>query len=343
MILVLPFVHFSTVKMNTRLSISGLNSYVSHLVALNDYQKMRLLNFLHRICYSLVLSVGLYAVFRQRRPCVCSEINLTSNEGIISSSNDYTFSRVGSIYGMPSGDAMAGGVFGATIIDWCIGSSMTFINGKAIMQRSARIFFGLAVGIILAVAIAFERVILGRHTIAQTTVGITIAILLHIYQTRIAPQFMIFVDAILQLVLCIVAHALDPNLVYKSNDPDNLTAWWMWGFSFQIFVCLLVARFYLTKKSRRLMLFKPWYIVEEQLRKKASINLGSALIRPGELLNSEYETMSEHSGIENNDEVPNLSISSAGDVGYLFVAFSVLLIVNFFSYLIQVFNWFSFR
>ena len=35
-------------------------------------KQISLLHFLYRCCYSLVLDVALYTVFRQSRPCTCS-------------------------------------------------------------------------------------------------------------------------------------------------------------------------------------------------------------------------------------------------------------------------------
>lgn len=73
---------------------------------------------------------------------------------------------------------------------------------------------------LLVPLIAMERVILGYHSVAQVTVGSLLGIALHVYSTR-APQFMVFVDAIVQIAVSGVLLQVDPNLVY--NYPDTST------------------------------------------------------------------------------------------------------------------------
>lgn len=81
---------------------------------------------------------------------------------------------------------------------------------------------------LITIGISAERVILGYHSIAQVTVGSLMGIFLHLYSTRM-PQFMIFFDAIVQVICIVTCYLLkmvlgavllqvDPNLVYNFDD-----------------------------------------------------------------------------------------------------------------------------
>lgn len=175
------------------------------------------LNFLHRICYTLVLDVALYALFRQSRPCKC-----TDNGGL-------TFSRVGSIYGMPSGDAMSGAIFGMLVYDFAPFHPV----------------WGKVIGLCIIPVINMERVVLGYHTVAQVTVGSLLGVVLHIWNTRM-PQWTIYLDAVVQLFLGLLLLNLDPALVHGPNDTNNLFSWFIWGVGFQFYVCwCLVPKFFM--------------------------------------------------------------------------------------------------
>ena len=146
---------------------------------------------MHRICYTLVLDVALYTVFRQLRPCNC-----TSDGG-------NTFQHFGSRYGMPSGDAMSGAIFGIFLFD------IAPYHG----------WLARAFAIIIIPIVCLERVVLGYHTVAQVTVGSCMGIALHYYSTR-APQFMIFFDGIIQIVIGAILLQVDPTLV---NERDSMS------------------------------------------------------------------------------------------------------------------------
>jgi len=63
---------------------------VSSAVFSYESTQLRVLNFMHCVGYGLSFVVGIYAVFRQHRPCLCDG------------------HQIGSRYGMPSGDAICG-------------------------------------------------------------------------------------------------------------------------------------------------------------------------------------------------------------------------------------------
>jgi membrane-associated phospholipid phosphatase len=271
---------------------------VPHVVRRLVHSKLALLNFLHRICYSLVLDVALYAAFRQLRPCKCS------NDGGV------TFTHVGSRYGMPSGDAMAGAIFGAYLFDVA-----------PYQNHLARV---AAVAIIPL--ISMERVVLGYHSIAQVTVGSLLGILLHVYSTRM-PQFMIFVDALIQFVLGCVLLLVDPNLVYGLNDTNNLFAWFVWGLSFQVFVLLMLARFYFTRQN----FTKLRYSIQQLLHMKSPVVLESEMLLEDDL---EYSNDKSERIVDVHDDTRGLS-----DASFTFFAFIILLAINLFSSAITYYGW----
>uniref|UniRef100_A0A7S1PG15 Phosphatidic acid phosphatase type 2/haloperoxidase domain-containing protein n=1 Tax=Percolomonas cosmopolitus TaxID=63605 RepID=A0A7S1PG15_9EUKA len=344
LVIVLPFFHFSSVSLHSRLSLLSTKRYITHLISLNEYQKMKLVNFLHRMCYSLVLDVAIYAIFRQHRPCTCTDIDIQMMEGgYVQVDPEYKYSHVGSIYGMPSGDAMAGALLGATIIDWSIDASLSGFASKKMVANGSRIVFGTALGIALSLLVAVERVVLGKHSVAQVTVGVMMGFLLHIYQTRFAPQFMIFVDSILQLVLGLIALNVDVALKYNLNDTNNLLSWFIWGLSFQLFVCLMTARHYFFKKERYMSLLKPWYFVERSLKQRTAITLETCMKGADDSIGTvspeEYETLSEISAAEQKEERPNLTINSTADMAFLLTCFSLLLLVSLLSSIVSAYNW----
>jgi len=216
--LLLPILLFSNVRLR-----DVKNSHLRRFVQL----QMMTLNFLHRVCYTLVLDVALYAVFRQSRPCKC-----TDNGGL-------TFAHVGSLYGMPSGDAMSGAIFGMLVYD--------FAPFHPVLGR--------VIGMSIIPLICMERVILGYHTVAQVTVGSLLGVLLHIWNTRM-PQWTIYFDAVVQFVAGVILLNVDPALVFGLNDMNNLFSWFIWGVGFQFYVCWCFAPiffFHGKKNWRKLM------------------------------------------------------------------------------------------
>ncbi|KAF2078565.1 hypothetical protein CYY_000188 [Polysphondylium violaceum] len=260
----------------------------------NKYIQMKyvLIHMLHRAAYPLVLGVGLYAVFRQRRPCECNGV------------------RVGSIYGMPSGDAMAGGILGAYLID-----KAPFYP---VISRIA--------GFLLMVTVCFERTILGFHTVGQVITGTSIGFLLHFYSTRV-PQWVLLVDIVAQWILCAVSLQVDPALGYAPNDPNNLWVWFIWGLSFQVIVVFALVRI---------------GIVEGWSSLKKSYNHTS---RQEFNIQSEAEdhlllyTIKPSSDESESDERYKRRIAKDADIPYTFIAFVAFFIVNFLSFCMQNWNW----
>ncbi|KAJ6241194.1 hypothetical protein M0813_23385 [Anaeramoeba flamelloides] len=194
-ILGLPFMMFGTKK---RVSVSELlySKYIS--------TKFALLNLLHRICYALVLDIVLLSVFRQRRPCKCD----------LDGSGNYV--HIGSIYGMPSAEAMNGALVAISIFDFA-----------PINVAVSRIFSALILLIVMA-----ERVALGYHTIGQVTVGASIGVALHFCSTRL-PQWFNFADSVVQFILSWWVLLLDnESIKVERGSLSNQYAWVMWGNSF---------------------------------------------------------------------------------------------------------------
>jgi membrane-associated phospholipid phosphatase len=209
--LLLPIILFSHVRLR--------DIKASHLKRFHQL-KVLTLNFLHRICYTLVLDVALYALFRQSRPCRCTD------------DGGKTFAHVGSIYGMPSGDAMSGALFGMLVYDYA-----------PFHPILGRIF-----GLLIIPLVSLERVVLGYHSIAQVTVGSLLGVVLHVWNTRM-PQWTIFFDAIVQFTLGLILLNIDPALVFTYNDTNNLFAWFIWGVGFQVFVCWCIAPIFFFKRG----------------------------------------------------------------------------------------------
>jgi len=102
---------------------------------------------------------------------------------------------------MPSGDAMCGAIVAAYLFD-----------AAPLSKPLSR-----AIAIVIVPLIAMERVVLGYHSVAQVTVGSLLGIALHVYSTRM-PQFMVFIDAVVQTVMGAVLLQVDPNLIYNKGD-----------------------------------------------------------------------------------------------------------------------------
>ncbi|KAN0023016.1 hypothetical protein ACTFIU_009099 [Dictyostelium citrinum] len=263
----------------------------------NKYSQLRiiLIHMLHRSAYPLVLGVGLYAVFRQRRPCFCDG------------------APVGSIYGMPSGDAMAGGILGAFLID------------KApFYPKLARVL-----GVCVMICVCFERTILGFHTIGQVVTGTSIGFILHFYSTRV-PQWFIAVDILMQWILSAIALQLDPALIYSPNDPNNLWVWFIWGASFQVLVLFLLFR---VGKSP----LDGWRVLKQSMNKmsKDDLNIQSDSAEDHLLA---YAIKPSHDMIE-SDERYKRRISKDADIPYTFIAFIAFFAVNFLSFCMQQWGW----
>ncbi|KAG2381768.1 hypothetical protein C9374_006152 [Naegleria lovaniensis] len=277
-LIILPVLQFASIRRE-----SGV---VQHVLSKFLHNKIVILNFLHRVCYTLVLDVALYAVFRQMRPCSC-----TTDGG-------KSFLHFGSRYGMPSGDAMSGAIFGVFLFD------IAPYHG----------WIARAFGIIVIPLICLERVVLGYHTIAQVTVGSSLGILLHYYSSR-APQFMIFFDGIIQIIAGAILLQLDPSLIYEKDSMNNLFSWYVWGVSFQIYVFMEIGRYYFNKKNIHKIRFSLQHLI-------ATKQIG--------------EEVAEHSiDVDHEKDTKYLNaqmdVTRLTDFGFTCISFTLMLLVNFFS------------
>lgn len=280
------------------LQISGVRSlHLPPVLKKFYHNRLVLLNFLHRIGYTLILSVVLYSVFRQRRPCRCT-------------SDGVNFQHFGSIYGMPSGDAMSGAIFGAFLFD------------VAPFNKT----FSRIVGAIIIPLICMERVVLGYHTIAQVTVGSCLGILLHVYSTRL-PQALVFVDAFLHIVVGAILLLIDPALVYEPNSTNNLFSWFVWGVSFEIFVVAMLGRFYFNRENFAKLRFS----LQQIIHSKDPFQVDDQMIIMGDI--------EDHKGGRKANV--HSHTSKLGDVPYTLLSFGTLLVINFFSSAIGQYAWFS--
>eukprot|EP01132_Coremiostelium_polycephalum_P000838 gene838-1045_t len=256
--------------------------------------KISLIHMLHRASYPLVLGVGLYAVFRQRRPCLCNGVH------------------IGSYYGMPSGDAMAGGILAAYLID------------KApFYPWIARIS-----GVLLMICVCFERTILGFHTVGQVVTGTSIGFALHFYSTRV-PQWVMFIDIVCQWILSAIALQLDKNLVYAPNDSNNLWVWFIWGVSYQVLVIFLLLR---VGKSP----FAGWDTLKKSFNNISKPDLNIQTDSEDHLL---LYSITPSSDREESEERFKRRVVKDADILYTFIAFFAFFVVNFLSYCMQKWNW----
>ncbi|KYQ91285.1 phosphoesterase [Tieghemostelium lacteum] len=257
--------------------------------------KLTLVHMLHRASYPLVLGVGLYAIFRQRRPCFCNG------------------AHIGSYYGMPSGDAMAGGILGAFLID-----KAPFYP---VISRIA--------GVLLMVSVCFERTILGFHSVGQVITGTTIGFILHFYSTRV-PQWVLFIDIACQWILGAIALQLDKSLVYQNNDPNNLWVWFVWGVSFQILVILLLIRIGRSPLEGWRLLKSSYHNIHSpsnlNIQAEAEDHLLAYAIKP---------SSDPH---ESDERFQRRTIQDA-DIPWTFVSFFIFFVFNFLSFCMQNWNW----
>eukprot|EP00164_Ancoracysta_twista_P000505 GFYU01000673.1.p1 GENE.GFYU01000673.1~~GFYU01000673.1.p1 ORF type:complete len:348 (-),score=81.58 GFYU01000673.1:64-1107(-) len=189
------------------------------------FSHLKTIHFLHRISFCLTLDCALYAVFRQHRPCICDGV------------------QVGSIYGMPSGDAMTGAVVGMLLI----------------MEAPYHKNFSRAAGALVIFLKCAERLALGAHSLGQVTSGATIGIALSLYSMN-APMYMLFFDNFFQVLMGLIAIPLDPALDYKKGDHNNILAWFLYGVAFCIFTTMCWARFFYLRNWEGIKETLPGYI-----------------------------------------------------------------------------------
>jgi len=144
--------------------------------------KLSALHFVNRASYALVLDVALYTVFQQRRPCLCS-------------TDTAPFVQVGSVYGMPSGDAMMAALLGAWVLD----------QAPPGWHRGAVWLLALAI----PAAGMCERLSWGFHSAAQVSVGASLGVVLYFWSTRV-PQVVLLLEAVVVPPLAFVLLRADP-------------------------------------------------------------------------------------------------------------------------------------
>jgi len=178
------------------------------------------LNILRRVSFTSALNCGLYAVFRRRRPCECSV-----DDGV-------TWQPVGSIYGMPSGDATVGAIAAFFFFVW------TPFGMK---------WFSRLVGVAMVVLKCTERVAFGYHSLGQVITGVAVGTSLSAYAEYL-PQYFIVLDFIAQVVIGCVALPDDTDLHYAPNDANNIVSWYFWGGGLLLFYFVLTLRFYARRR-----------------------------------------------------------------------------------------------
>ena len=166
----------------------------------ND-ELLKIFKTMHQIStIPMVGIVGLYLLFKQSRPCICSS----------------TGKRVGSEYGMPSGDSLFSAVIGCFIF-----KANPFVG----------IFFPFLVGL--------SRIVRGYHTILQVCIGFLIGITNYFIFIFTEEKFVFYSWFFSGLFPFLVL--FDSDLIGQTPyDIYNLSAWLIGDLGtlfFDIFVC----------------------------------------------------------------------------------------------------------
>jgi len=279
------------------------------------------LNILRRVSFTSALNCGLYAVFRQRRPCECFV--------------DGARQPVGSIYGMPSGDATVGAVAAFFFFVW------TPFGMKWLSRL---------LGVAMIVLKCTERVAFGYHSLGQVTTGVVIGTALSAYAEYL-PQYFIVLDLIAQIVIGCIALPDDSDLHYAPNDANNIVAWYFWGGGLLLFYFALTMRFY---ARRRWLGFRA--NLAGALRLICASSLSSIVIEPstdehslttgerlpltkgatdGLIYRSVLDTLpSSQSSLLSPREVARFA-----DVHVTLIAFFLFTVVVLLSYCLEVYGW----
>jgi len=205
---------------------------------------------------------------------------------------------IGIRYGMPSGETMVAGLLSGYLMDegryWSLG-------------------FCFACAIII-VWICMERMVMGFHSLGQVIVGASLGVLFHFYSTRV-PQYMIFIDAVVESVAAVVLLQSDSSLVYNLSDDGNLNAKFVWGLAFEVFAFLMLWRRYQDNvPCLRLSLSS----INSEMGSYDRIELSESDFRP---IHTEFKT--------------------ASDTLYTFASFMMLLLMLFLSACVGQYNWFG--
>ena len=148
-----------------------------------------LCQFHHFIVPAMVTLVGLYAVFKQRRP----GMRLVNGKYV----------PFGTYYGMPSGDVLMAATLG------CLA-----------FENEHRVF-----GVLLPLAVAFSRVVVGYHSVEQVVVGALFGVGNYEMSKLLNENGFVIVNWILALLLPLIVF-FDHNCdCVEKYDFDNLQVW----------------------------------------------------------------------------------------------------------------------
>jgi membrane-associated phospholipid phosphatase len=172
------------------LGCEALLVFLYHMSLPNKSEmQLQLMEMHHFVLPPMVTVVGLYVLFRQRRP----GLTVTENGPV----------SFGTYYGMPSGDSMFFGIVGGLL--WS--------KGKRIL------------GVIVPVIVALERVVLGLHDASQVIVGVAFGVGVYWLFTTQNWARVIEVNWALAFFAPLVVF-FDPALRnVRKGDFDNLQGW----------------------------------------------------------------------------------------------------------------------
>ena len=94
-----------------------------------------------------------------------------------------------------------------------------------------------------------ERMSWGWHSLGQTSAGATLGILLYFWSTRV-PLYFTVVETLVTLPLSVYLLLIDParpewgrpGVMLPNGNLNNLLAWLIWGWAFQLLACSLIVR-----------------------------------------------------------------------------------------------------
>ena len=155
-----------------------------------------MLESFHHLCIvPMCTIVGLYMIFKQRRPCYDTK----------------TQCQIGTLYGMPSGDAL----FSAFV-------------GCYIAQKN------VLLGVLFTLCVCFSRISRGYHTLLQVIVGSSFGVSIF-FISRLFGDSFVLVNWIVSLFLPLLA-LFEPKLKEaRKFDANNMHAWLFLDFPCVIF------------------------------------------------------------------------------------------------------------
>jgi membrane-associated phospholipid phosphatase len=151
--------------------------------------QLQLMKMHHFVIPPMVTLVGLYVLFKRRRP------------GLVVT--DDTSTSLGSFYGMPSGDVMLFTIIGAAVGE----------HGRPIC------------GAVIPFIVSLERLLLGLHDITQVVVGMLFGFVIYRAFCAINEVWAIVINWVLAFFLPLTVF-FDPELKdVRKGDFDNLQGW----------------------------------------------------------------------------------------------------------------------